>query len=53
MAGFSPKDNTISDKAAADLGRRAQKAATGSIFDKAAVDRRKANDAQRRKANQS
>jgi hypothetical protein len=45
--------NTISDKQMADLARRGQKAATGSIFSKAAVDRRKANDEQRRKAGQS
>jgi hypothetical protein len=45
--------NTITDRQAADLARRAQKAQTESMFSKRAVEQRKASEAQRRKAGQS
>jgi len=47
------ENNTITDKQMADLTRRAQKAATGSMFSKDAVDRRNASNAQAAKADQS
>ena len=45
--------NTISAAKMRDLQRRAQSAQTGSMFDKAAVDRRKADELQRKNAGKS
>jgi len=48
MGLFGPKvPNTISDRERAELNRRAQKE---SLFSKKAVERRKAAEAQRKKA---
>lgn len=44
---FDKKNNTISDRKRAELNRRAQKE---SLFAKKAIERRKAAEAQRKKA---